>query len=252
MNKSHFPLRRIRRDCIPIRNSPEQDSFPHLNRLLFMIQRMSQTGVTSLMEPRSIVQSLTSKFHATSDVAAIQRIDTAYQRLQESRVQKLATSRDTLHQWMKKVEAAKWEAQRPADRSEAVHAERMAQVERDRYTLAKSVNELELTVQKEEASRSHFKEKLEWTRHRNLQVAQNESIMSETKLRSLVYKELGVSWALDELLQQCQLEKIDDWKGALVKCRVLCRKSNDVYTLAFVPGSNTFEDARQIWHSLDN
>ena len=204
------------------------------------------------MEPRSIVQSLTSKFHAASDVAAVQRIDAAYHRLQESRVQKLASSRDNLHQWIKKVEAAKWEAQRPANRSVAAHAERMAQVERERYALAKAVNDSELAVQREETQRSHLREKLEWTRQRNHQMTQNESAMNETKLRSLVYKELGISWAIDELLQQQKISSVSDWQTASVKCRVLCKRSNDVYTLASEPGSNCFDDARQIWNSLDN
>jgi hypothetical protein len=53
--------------------------------------------------------------------------------------------------WMKKVETAKWEAQRPIDKLEARHAERMGEAERERYSIIKSVNDLEAEVQKLEA-----------------------------------------------------------------------------------------------------
>lgn len=55
------------------------------------------TDGASLAEPRSIVQSLISKFQAAADIAVIQEIDAAYERVQRARAQKLAASRDTLH-----------------------------------------------------------------------------------------------------------------------------------------------------------
>jgi hypothetical protein len=57
---------------------------------------MSQNNA-SLTEPRSIVHSLTGKFHAGPDIAAIQRIDKVFENVQTARAQKLATSRDNLH-----------------------------------------------------------------------------------------------------------------------------------------------------------
>lgn len=57
---------------------------------------MSHNGA-SLSEPRSIVQSLTTKFQAAADVAAVQKIDAAFDRVQTVRAQKLAASRDSLH-----------------------------------------------------------------------------------------------------------------------------------------------------------
>lgn len=44
---------------------------------------------------------------------------------------------------MKRVETAKWESQRPADRSASRHAEEMSALERERFNLAKSINDLE-------------------------------------------------------------------------------------------------------------
>lgn len=154
-------------------------------------------------------------------------------------------------EWMKKVEAAKWEAQRPADRSEAAHAERMAQVERDRYALAKAVNDLELSLQKEEASRAHLVERIANVQEK-LETIRNESgHLSEDRIRSLVFRQMGISWAMEEL---SAVEKVDDWKDQPLKCRVLCRNSNDVYTLSFSAHShaqsNPFNDANVLWSHL--
>lgn len=55
------------------------------------------TDGASLAEPRSIVQSLISKFQAATDITVIQEIDAAYEELQRARAQKLSASRDTLH-----------------------------------------------------------------------------------------------------------------------------------------------------------
>lgn len=50
--------------------------------------------------------------------------------------------------WIKKVEAAKWEAQRPPEKSDLKHTERMNEAERERFTLVKQIDELELASQR--------------------------------------------------------------------------------------------------------
>ena len=61
---------------------------------------------------------------------------------------------------MKKVEAAKWEAQRPADKAEFRHSERMSEAEKERYQRIKLLNRLEMELQQTEASVLHQKEQL--------------------------------------------------------------------------------------------
>jgi kinetochore protein Spc24 len=148
---------------------------------------------------------------------------------------------------MKKVEAAKWEAQRPADRSEAAHAERMAQLDRDRYTLAKGVNDLELAIQREDATLKQLTERLLTTTRRLNELEAGHTAFDENKIRSLVFKDMGVSWALEEL---DGVDQIGGWREAIIKSRILSRRSNDVFTLTFNPNSNSFEDAHQMWNCL--
>lgn len=148
---------------------------------------------------------------------------------------------------MKKVEAAKWEAQRPADRTEATHAERMAKVERDRYSLAKLVNELELALQREEATRGQLTDRLAWVRQETKAMEEGSIQINEDKIMSLVFREMGISWIVDEATLA---KDRTTWNNVPVKCRILSRKSNDVFTLLFSPNSNPFEDAHQIWEHL--
>lgn len=53
---------------------------------------------------------------------------------------------------IKKVEAVKWESLRPPSRSEERHFEMMNNLEKDRFGLVKSIDDLELTVQRLEAA----------------------------------------------------------------------------------------------------
>jgi hypothetical protein len=62
--------------------------------------------------------------------------------------------------WMKKVEAAKWEAQRPADKAEFRHSDRMSEAEKERYQRIKLLNRLEMELQQMEASVLYQKEQL--------------------------------------------------------------------------------------------
>lgn len=51
----------------------------------------------SMGELRSVLQTLSTKFQAGSDVSQIQAINVACEKLQVRRAQQLAISRDTLH-----------------------------------------------------------------------------------------------------------------------------------------------------------
>lgn len=129
-----------------------------------ILQQSSPAVIPSLEEPRAVVQQLVTKFQADTDLDLILKINKAHDQIQSYRAHKLAGSRDTLHrmkvvsplislllEWMKRVEAAKWEATRPADRGEARHAERMSELDRQRFALAKQIDQLELATQQLES-----------------------------------------------------------------------------------------------------
>lgn len=160
---------------------------------------------------------------------------------------------------MKKVEGAKWEAQRPADRSEASQEERMSHLERERIALAKSVNELEMAIQREEMIQVQLQERASTIQRRLLKVEGEEGQLGEDRIRATVYRDLGVTWIWEEptlnTLLKGSLTNNSLWQSLPLKCRVVNRKRNDVFTLSFAPLSGdslggSFLDAQAIWQAL--
>lgn len=120
----------------------------------------------SLEEPRALVQQLVTKFLPENDIAAIQSVSSNFNQLLTTRQKKMSQSRETLQckikivlkcsfinyllsfvVWIKKVEAAKWEAQRPSEKNELKHIERISEAEKERFSLVKQIEELELSTQ---------------------------------------------------------------------------------------------------------
>ena len=152
---------------------------------------------------------------------------------------------------MKKVEGAKWEAQRPADRSEVAHEERMVQLEKERMALAKSINDLEMAIQREESVYRQFLEHRMTIKRRTDELESEKAQIKEDKLRVLWFRDMGLSWSLDDFKNTNSLE---NWKITPLKCHILSRKTNDVFSLSFEPlnspKSSPFEDARCLWEHL--
>lgn len=151
---------------------------------------------------------------------------------------------------MKKVEGAKWEAQRPADKSEAAQAERMAVLERERIILAKAVNDLEMSIQREETAHQQIVERQAALKARLEDAQEGHGQLNDERIRAAVYRDLGLVWSLEELNGLTSLEQ---WRDRPLKCRIIAGGSNDIFTLSFTPqssGSNTFEDANLIWEHL--
>ena len=207
----------------------------------------------SLEEPRSVVQQLVTKFHAPPDINSIQNINEAFESIQTVRAKKLANSRDTLHrmsisfalkfiliEWMRKVEAAKWEAQRPADRTEQRHSDHMSEAERERFSLAKSINELELATQQYEAILVQQKEKLEALRTENGRLAQRKP--GPLDLQIEIYRGLGFEWLDDPSSYDPLLSS--------TKCRVKSTGKNDVYSVVLDGATSIFDQTNQLWRAV--
>lgn len=121
----------------------------------------------SLEEPRALVQQLVTKFLPENDIISIQSVSANFNQLLTARQKKITQSRETLQckteiehwklfshyhccniiVWIKKVEAAKWDAQRPSEKSELKHIERISEVEKEKFALAKQIEEFELSAQ---------------------------------------------------------------------------------------------------------
>lgn len=138
---------------------------------------------------------------------------------------------------MKKVETAKWEAQRPSDRPAARHAEEMSTLERERFTLAKSINDLESSLVQYESVLTTQKSTLQQLRQEN--TAGVKELASRLDLEWNLYKQLGVDWL-----------GTDD-QGAL-KCRVMDAAHNDIHIVRLDDAKMTsVEQANLLWSILE-
>ena len=145
-----------------------------------------QQNMVSLEEPRSLVQQLVTKFYPENDVAVISNIDRAHDKVVQARQRELAESHEQLQGifgisnlsklavWIKRVEQAKLEAQRPVEKSEMKHAERMSVAEKERFQLAKTINDQELAVQQLETSIANLKSQLAKLKEQNARLEEPE------------------------------------------------------------------------------
>lgn len=136
-------------------------------------------------------------------------------------------------EWIKKVEVAKWESQRPADRSETAHHERMALLDRERLSTGKSVNDLESAIHQGEASVLYIKS------CQNQVASDLDSLkslcttVSPKEVCNIVYRELGISWFAET--------------GQPLRCVIQNRKSNDIIPVTLNENHNTYELANSLW-----
>jgi septal ring factor EnvC (AmiA/AmiB activator) len=72
------------------------------------------------------------------------------------------------------VEQAKADVQRPSEKSEMKHAERMSAAEKEKFQFVKSINDQELTIQQLETSINNMKHQLAKLRQQNAQLEQPE------------------------------------------------------------------------------
>ena len=134
-----------------------------------------------------MVQQLVTKFYPENDVAVISNIDRAHDKVVQARQRELAESHEQLQGiffafsnlsklavWIKRVEQAKLEAQRPVEKSEMKHAERMSVAEKERFQLAKTINDQELAVQQLETSIANLKSQLAKLKEQNARLEEPE------------------------------------------------------------------------------
>lgn len=139
---------------------------------------------------------------------------------------------------MKKVEAAKWEAQRPADRGEAAHNERMATLEKERYNLVKHLNDLEAAIHKEEVILSQMNDRLALCVAERKMLVANRSSVSPIEARNIVFKEMGISLSGVDLA------------GKSSKCHIQKRSTNDIISIDIKADTSAFDSANLLWSHL--
>ncbi len=141
---------------------------------------------------------------------------------------------------MKKVEAAKWDAQRPADRPAARHSEEMSTLERERFTLAKNINDLESSLVEYESVLASQKSTLIHLQEEN--AMSSKEVASRADLEWNLYKQLGIDWIPDG----AELSA----KSPIVKCRVVDQERNDIHIISLDDSKMSAVDQANLLWSL--
>lgn len=135
---------------------------------------------------------------------------------------------------MKKVETAKWEAQRPADRPAARHSEEMSILERERFALARSINDLESSLVQYETVLSGQKTTLAQLRQDNAAGAHEAASKLDHEWN--LYRQLGIDW-------------IGFGAAGQVKCRIADAPRNDIHLLTLDNNTmSSVEQANLLWN----
>lgn len=140
------------------------------------------------------------------------------------------------------METAKWEAQRPADRPFARHSEEMSALERDRFSLAKTINDLETTILQYESMLAAQKASLTSLQAENAKHSSTLSVgggASRLEIEWNFFRDLGIEWLPED--QESSGE-------GRIKCRVKDSKKNDIFTAILDDGKmSSVEQANLLW-----
>lgn len=101
----------------------------------------------ALEEPRCIIEQIIPKFDPSTDISTLSKVSKHLYQLASTRQQKINLLKESIKNLSRKVELLKWESQRPAHLSEEVHNQRLDELERIKFMLAKNIQENESSLQ---------------------------------------------------------------------------------------------------------
>lgn len=147
--------------------------------------------------------------------------------------------------WIKKVEAAKWESQRPSEKSEQKHGERVSEAEKERFSLVKQIEEFELSTQQfvsilDQAviQSAHLREANEKSKKLTISPVEYKFYFIFILCFSLqleIYRSLGIEW----LSTSSENSK---------KCRIRSAINNDVHSLEISQDNDLFQVTNRLWN----
>lgn len=113
-----------------------------------------------LQESTAILRQVSAKFDSTSDVEMLQTLNLLSNQQLQKRQQSVDRLRDELRGATRKVELLRWEAQRPAHQSVEARDQKLDDLERVKFMLAKNIQENESLLEKYEQEVKSLEAKL--------------------------------------------------------------------------------------------
>lgn len=147
-------------------------------------------------EPRLLISQTLANIQSASDLYTIHKISNASRHISETRQKQRQDTRQTLRSLSRQLELAKANAERPAGaQDEFQHSNTMVELDREKFSLAKNINELEQSVASLDAQLARLKE--EWNKGEEEQV-EDEFPVDQTVLKLKICRSLGFDLVEDE------------------------------------------------------
>ncbi|RUP47543.1 Spc24 subunit of Ndc80-domain-containing protein [Jimgerdemannia flammicorona] len=192
-------------------------------------------ALNAMDEPRALIQQTVAMFNPSGDVEAVHRISETMRQTEEIRKKSRQESQGVLRALSRKLESVKSGATRPPGvADEHAHAARMVGLDREKFALAKGINELEQNLSSLEAGLQQIRDEIAALEAED---AEEEVPPDQTVLKLQIYRSLGI-------------ELVEDAVGNYTKARIRSFPRNDIHTLVIDDKYSRFFYANYLWGML--
>ncbi|KAK9450676.1 Spc24 subunit of Ndc80-domain-containing protein [Limtongia smithiae] len=196
----------------------------------------------------SLISSTTENFQIAPDVQAITRISDHIRILKAARDLERDQQLDILRSLSRRLELAKAAVSTPASPRRRQHTSRMLALDRQKFALAKNINDLESAYNSSEATLARLNDELNKLRNEDVletesgaqqdsTVAVNMLTLLSCRLLLKVYRSLGISLEPDDA-------------GGYSRAVVWSQQSNDIHTLNLDKSYSNYFIANYLWDMM--
>ncbi|KAG4301569.1 hypothetical protein PCANB_001749 [Pneumocystis canis] len=186
--------------------------------------------------PQELIQSTLSGFQISLDLQSISRIQDTFRETCKNRDIKQQNSKAILKVLQRELELSKSLALTSQNSpSRAKHTSVMLAMDRDKFSLAKNINELESSIHTMDATYSRLKEELELLESEDIMKDTQELMTDDsTLLRLKIYRTLGIDLFEDDV-------------GNYTKVIIRNKNNNDVHVVNIEPRYSYFFYSNYFW-----
>ncbi|KAI5785008.1 Spc24 subunit of Ndc80-domain-containing protein [Peziza echinospora] len=190
--------------------------------------------------PSHLISSTRENFHIKDDVASFERIQQQLYAIQKSRAGAIELAQQNLQKLSRKLDlATSTTTSLEHTHTLASHPTRMLTLDREKFTLAKSINDLESTTHTLESKLLQLKEDLEMVDSEDALGDARMVAEDEVLLKLKVYRSLGIEVQQDE-----------GGAGVFTKAVVRSQAKGDVHVVNIEPRFSRKWYADYFWRTI--
>ncbi|KAK9452732.1 Spc24 subunit of Ndc80-domain-containing protein [Dipodascopsis uninucleata] len=186
---------------------------------------------------QTLVTSTVSNFQIASDVQAVARIGDHIKILKSARDVEREQIHDILRSLSRQLELTKASVESASSPSKKKHAVRILGLDREKFTLAKDINDFESSYHTSEATLARLNEELEQLKADDTMVSESSIQQNSTILLLKVYRSLGINLESDGM-------------GGYSKAIVRSQANKDIHVLPLDKTYSNFFIANYLWDMI--